>query len=240
MSVPNPFAPTTTAVAALNAASLEQIAITPRNNIGGVEVQATLEEVYNDSLQLTDHPVEAGAQITDHSFKRPTELVLRCGWSNSSPQALVGAATALAGAASAFAQGLAQGADLRTAGAIISDSIETANSFVSSIYSQLRALQQSRQPLTVTTSLRQYSNMLITNIAVQRDTRSANSVLASVTLREVILVSTVTSTLPPQANQANPASTAGVQNLGQQQLGAAVSPSPGGAPNPFTVTVGGQ
>ena len=45
--------------------------------------QVTIEEVHMDELVITEHPVEQGASITDHAFKKPAELLLRLGWSNS-------------------------------------------------------------------------------------------------------------------------------------------------------------
>jgi hypothetical protein len=47
----------------------------------------TIEEIHHDELITTDHPVEIGAAITDHAFKRPAELEMRVGFSNSTAQA---------------------------------------------------------------------------------------------------------------------------------------------------------
>lgn len=41
------------------------------------------EESHRDELIITQHPVEKGAAITDHAFKRPAEVEMRCGWSDS-------------------------------------------------------------------------------------------------------------------------------------------------------------
>lgn len=57
-------------------------------NIGGFIADATLEETHLDELQTTEHPVEQGASVTDHSFKKPATVVIRAAWSNSSLQAL--------------------------------------------------------------------------------------------------------------------------------------------------------
>ncbi|WP_197672692.1 phage baseplate protein [Burkholderia sp. PAMC 28687] len=43
-----------------------------------------VEETHVDELTITSHPVERGAAITDHAFKRPSEVTVRYGWSNSS------------------------------------------------------------------------------------------------------------------------------------------------------------
>lgn len=45
--------------------------------------QITIEEHHTDELQITDHPVESGAPITDHAFMHPREVRIRCAWSNS-------------------------------------------------------------------------------------------------------------------------------------------------------------
>lgn len=58
--------------------------------LGTIRIGVTVEEVYNDELQITEHPVELGAQITDHAFKRQPDVVLKCGWSNADYAALLG------------------------------------------------------------------------------------------------------------------------------------------------------
>lgn len=57
---------------------------TPRN-IGGIVAQVTIEEIHHDEVVITEHPVERGAAIADHAFKRPAEVVITAGWSNSDP-----------------------------------------------------------------------------------------------------------------------------------------------------------
>lgn len=56
--------------------------------IGGFIPNVTVEEHHEDELVITEHPVENGAEITDHSYKRPEKVTIKCGWSNSSFAAL--------------------------------------------------------------------------------------------------------------------------------------------------------
>lgn len=56
-----------------------------QRNIGGLIAQVTVSEEHQDELEITQHPVETGAAITDHSFKRPAVVTVRAGWSNSNP-----------------------------------------------------------------------------------------------------------------------------------------------------------
>lgn len=179
--------------------------LTPQQTIGGITVQTTIEENYTDNLVATDHPVETGANITDHAYKLPAELILRCGWSNSNMDALT-----------ELAQSVISGGSL------------IGSDYVSAVYSQLLALQQSRQPFAVTTTRRQYSNMLITTLRMDVDQRTSNALMVQATLREIIIVGTHATTMPPQANQSSPASTAGTTNTGTNSPVMA-TPAPGGA-----------
>jgi hypothetical protein len=52
-------------------------------SLGPFMPHVVLEEQHRDDLVITEFPVEKGAAITDHSYKRPATLVLRYGWSNS-------------------------------------------------------------------------------------------------------------------------------------------------------------
>ena len=66
------------------------INIRPQRSIGGIVAQATIEERHHDELTITDHPVEMGANISDHAFLRPAEVTIHCGWSNSGGQPAAG------------------------------------------------------------------------------------------------------------------------------------------------------
>ena len=54
--------------------------------IGTIIPDIVIEEIQNDQLQITEFPVETGAPISDHAFKRPPEIIMRCGFSNSTAQ----------------------------------------------------------------------------------------------------------------------------------------------------------
>jgi hypothetical protein len=174
--------------------------------------------------------VEVGAQITDHSFKRPMELVLRCGWSDSSLNALIGAVGNVVNALGGGSVGGALGGTISSSGTFTGGAMR-ASDYVAGIYSQLLQLQESRQPFIVSSGLRIYSDMLLNVIRVDRDHASQAILSLEASMRQTILVGTTTATLPPQANQANPASTAEVVNAGNQSTqGAAAFPLGGALP----------
>lgn len=67
--------------AGIAAATLpESVLIRPLRAIGYVIPDIVVEEHHEDQLVITEHPVERGASITDHAYKRPKEVVLRAAW----------------------------------------------------------------------------------------------------------------------------------------------------------------
>lgn len=84
------------------------ITIDAKRSIDSIVAHVTLEEVGTDELQITDHPVEQGAEITDHAYKKNPEVVIRCGWSNAS---LAGVIDSAKGLFSALTGGDAFGSD---------------------------------------------------------------------------------------------------------------------------------
>jgi len=52
-----------------------------QRSIGNITAYVLIEESTTDELEITSHPVQNGAPITDHAFKQPAELSLKilCG-----------------------------------------------------------------------------------------------------------------------------------------------------------------
>jgi len=67
----------------INIPGFGPILIKRSRSIDKIIPNVVVEEMHRDRLSITSHPVEIGAAITDHAFKEPRELVMRCGWSNS-------------------------------------------------------------------------------------------------------------------------------------------------------------
>lgn len=217
---------------------LQSILIKPKRFIGPISAQVTIQEVHNDQLEITDHPVEMGAIISDHAFKRPAELIITAAWSNSpsgnGSNALLSAGLAagvlgLQGANSATiltgAVGGGLGGAIDQTGAGI-QALLTGNSpsQVKAIYQRLLKLQEERIPFDVSTGKRLYTNMLIRSMQVTTDKTSENSLQVVLNLRQVILVSVkpLTQSAPPEA-QRFPGSTNPITNFGTKVLGPAVA-----------------
>ena len=149
--------------------AIASVFINPRS-IGGFHADVTIEERHEDVLTVTSHPVETGSTISDHAYRQPAKVTIRCGWSNASIYAIVGTVTSL-----------------------LSGSFDT--NYVRSVYSQFLTLQQSRQLFDVLTGKRNYTNMLITRLSIVTDATSENALMMTCECQEIILATTQTVTV---------------------------------------------
>jgi hypothetical protein len=195
-----------TIAALIGADVLEEVFLQPHRTIGTIIPECAVEEHHSDRLQVTQHPIEIGANISDHAYMLPFEVTLRYGWSN----ALIG--------------GQIQNLGDRFA-AIGSESFQQVISGgqTAAIYEHLQQLQASRIPFRIVTGKRTYADMLITEMGVTTDARTENVLIVELHCQQIIRVST--SSTPAAAAQAMPEQTGDAINTGNQQL----TPVPGGA-----------
>jgi len=57
--------------------------VRPQRSIGGMVMDVVVEETHTDDLEITEHPVEQGASVTDHAYLKPAALTIRAGVSDS-------------------------------------------------------------------------------------------------------------------------------------------------------------
>ncbi|WP_439291727.1 MULTISPECIES: phage baseplate protein [Rahnella] len=159
--------------------------------IGLIIPDVVVSEKHQDALEITEHPVEIGAPVSDHSYKRPAEVTMEMGFSGG-------------GSLLDFADTSAIGISLGTS--------------PKEIYQQILDLQASRVPFDVTTGKRQYSNMLIRAIDVTTDRTSENVLMCVLTLREVIISQTQNISVADKADMQDGVSTSSVQNTGTKSV----------------------
>jgi hypothetical protein len=151
-------------------------------SIGGIVAQVTIDEQGSDDVQITEHPVEQGAPIADHAFKRPATVAIRAGWTRQIAWDL---------------------------------SAETG------VYGLLLSWQAALLPFDVYTGKRKYTNMLIERLQVTTDNHTEFALMATITCRQVIIVSTASTTNTGLSNnpndQNNPAQTGQESNGGNKQ-----------------------
>ncbi|HIH5172594.1 TPA: phage baseplate protein [Klebsiella pneumoniae] len=146
-----------------------------------------ISERHSDTLEITEHPVEVGAAISDHAYRRPYEVVMQVG----------------------FAGGGSLLDLLDTTSFGVSAGLSPKD-----VYQNLLDLQNSRVPFDVVTGKRIYTNMLIRAIEVTTDRTSENVLSAVLTLREVIITSSTTKQVAAKADMKLGANTSAVQDSG--------------------------
>ena len=184
---------------------LSAVLVRPKRNIGPFVAHVTLRESHDDEMEITEHPVEQGAAIADHAYKRPASVVIECGWSNS-PQT-AGVLDAVVNSVKGTVAGV--------------QSIITGNApnSIRDLYAKMLQLQVGKTPFDVSTGKRSYSNMLIRHITVVTDPKTENALLMTIQLRQVLIVSTQTLNVSaPASQQSSPESTAPPVNLGTKAL----------------------
>lgn len=224
--------------------------------IGPIFANITIEERHTDTQTITRHPVESGAAISDHAYKEPKEVTIRCAWSNSTdaatPNTITGTlATALGNAAAGSVQAqLASGAQKAIGGSAIgnlavgqlsdvfgSDIVAIGTQFntgtgkgtttVQDVYDSLLALQTSAIPIEIFTGKFHYTSMLIKRITVETTIRSENSLEVVLECQQVILVFTSVQAITADADaQTTPEQTQPVNETGTKNA-APVNPDPG-------------
>ena len=193
------------------------VMVAPTRSIGGLVADATVEETHTDELEITEHPIDQGASITDHAFMRPREVVIKFGFSNST------------GTGGAYSN-----AGLPTLPSVLAGSGARQ---IDEIYQQLLGMQATRQLLNVYTARRKYANMLIKSLRVSTNKETENVLMVEALFRQVILVSTQVVTVPaaaanqPQKKVTLPTTVAGSKALttatGADQVAAAKAITPG-------------
>ena len=50
-----------------------------KRNIGGVIPDVVIQEVHDDAVTITQHPVEYGAAVSDHAYREPSQVMMTIG-----------------------------------------------------------------------------------------------------------------------------------------------------------------
>lgn len=136
---------------------------------------AVIRAEHQQRIIKTDHPIQTGANISDHAYLMPARLILDVGMSD---------------VMAAFYQGTWNGSSSKSVSA----------------YQTMIALQASRIPLTLTTRLRSYQNMIIEGITPEDTAKTVTGLKMTVEFSEVLLGSTqvLANSARPQDTQSTP------------------------------------
>ena len=137
---------------------------------------------HDQRLEKTHHPVQTGADISSHAYLMPARLMLEVGMSDVMDSYAHSAANSVA-----------------TGSSIITPWVGSASKSVSA-YHTILSLQQSRQPLTVTTRLRTYTNMVILAVTPREDFKTITGLRMRVEFEQIFTASTTTTPVSARSN----------------------------------------
>ena len=151
-------------------------------------LDASVSETHSQEIEVTDHPVEQGANITDHRRRKPFVLTME-GIITNTPLPVESAAKSTQ---------TYDGKSWTSRASAVPGRAEDA-------YATLQALCDSSKLLTITTALKVYPNMTLTSLSVPRDASTGQSLRFHATLREIRIVKNVTANIQAKTPRAKPA-----------------------------------
>lgn len=152
--------------------------------IGNVILDATLSELHRKTNRPTDHPIEEGANVTDHIQQQPEELELT-GLVSDFPVYWLAGFTAPSPLTDEVTRGLKNRAK--------------------KAHVELARIMDSGELVDVVTTFRAYYDMAITSLTVPKDAGSGNEARVSISLRQIVKVETKEVAAPvPESSAAAP------------------------------------
>lgn len=132
-------------------------AVKEKVNIGGLFFDAVFSTTTEHQLMITQHPVQTGANASDHAYVQPIRITMDIGVSDAMAYRIPGAY----------------------------DNLGPTKSI--SAYRALCRMQEMRLPVRVLTRLNTYDNMLIESIVVNDDVSTLYALKATVQLVQVLV-----------------------------------------------------
>jgi hypothetical protein len=218
---------------------LSSILMRGQRKIATIIPDVTIEENHADRVTVTQHPIADGMPVSDHVFRQPSTVTMRCGWSNGGSGMFCALGSAASTGISALTSGASIGSALGSAGSDLMSSFTEQR--VNNIYDSLRKLQfddkawsSGQVPVNtfkLVTGKRTYDAVVITEISIRTDRTSEYSLMVEAHFQEVMKVKTKSTTQPAQTDQSNPSKTGSPSDNGTK------SATPETNPNSWGLTI---
>ena len=148
-----------------------------------------ISEMHADQVSVTSHPIDTGADVSDHAIMQASVVTCVFGWSDSS----------------------------RAINSALDGSILQGMETTKDVYDKLLELMKARQPLRLSTGKRTYENVVITNLKTTSTVETESAAIIEITFQEVFMAQAVTVSLSA-AKQKNASKTASKTSGGSRQL----------------------
>ena len=136
--------------------------------IKGFPIDAAITEEHTYDSEVTSYPVESGSDITDNVRTLPIEITIE-GLVSDNP--------------------LERVASLRSSALAVPSEFELeARTPSGEAFDKLRQIREAREPVTITTTLKVYENMIMESLSFPRDSKTGAALRFNATFKQVIIV----------------------------------------------------
>lgn len=155
----------------------------PKWPIGGMYFDGIMRTEHLSRIRPTQYPVQTGVVMTDHAVIEPAELTIEIMMTDAATENYISTDPILEfmymnlQTMKIYSNILSCKPDMTTM---------YGNGRAARAWLSLKAMQQSRVPITVETRLQTYNNMLIEELSAPDDYKTLNALRCTVRLREII------------------------------------------------------
>jgi hypothetical protein len=171
---------------------------TREGHIEGIWLDAVISELHSMQSDVTEHPVEEGVDVSDHIRPKPNEIRLECKVTNTPARlpfshadgSIESVETIDVPDRELFGFRIGAGSfsipvSIGTPQSAVMTSYSPGFDRVASVFDELRAIHEDRRVVTIRTTLRDYLNMAITDIAIQRQDAKTKVLEFTITARQI-------------------------------------------------------
>lgn len=171
--------------------------------IGGIRIDGSIQEETAQNMRVTQNPVESGETVADNILEEPRRFTMQ-GVITDTPLG-IGAFTDI----TAYSIG---GGISRFTG-LLGSSTPSGATRSSSAYQSLRALQRSKQLLTVESNLEVFENLAFENLSVTQDKDTSKAIFFTASFVEVLIVESEFRGIQPENVAGTPEQAADLSSL---------------------------
>lgn len=143
--------------------------------IDSLELDVTISESHQGEVEITEHPIEDGANISDHARNKQDTLTLTGLVSNTPISADQKKRTV------EFS-----GYTFETTA--LKDQLQGVAGYAENAETILRSLKNSRKIITVYTHIRTYQNMIMSSLVIPRDGQTGDALQFTATFKQITIV----------------------------------------------------
>lgn len=154
-------------------------------------LDASVKEEHVGEVEVTDHPVEQGAAVSDHARPKPEELTIE-GVVSNTPLNFIQARRSVT----------SEGFTWTTSAQI--NAVRGTPGNAEAAYVTLRAMRDVPKLLTIITALRSYDNMVMTSLKIPRDKETGDVLKFEAKFKQVRIVTNAVTVVATKVNKAKP------------------------------------